>query len=276
VKKKEIIKDIYVATPAYGGMVYSGYLHSLLKLQMMCMDKKIGMSYSSVTNESLITRARNTCVAEFLDNEKKPNYLMFIDADVQFDPGTIKRMLDYDKEVVCGIYPKKHINWDYVYKLTEEHRKNKIKDRDLLFALSLEYNLNFKDPLNVKIQNGFVEVLDGPTGFMLIKRKVFEKMRKAYPELHYKTDQIINSKKYKSKNTWAFFDTMIDEDRRYLSEDYAFCRLWQKIGGKIYADITAPLTHWGTYAFKGHIGTRFKSKKDYYATNKSKLPARNK
>ena len=268
------IKKIYVATPAYGGMCHMGYLHSILKLQMMCIHKKIAMAYSSVTNESLITRARNTCVSEFLNDESKPSHLMFIDSDIQFDPMSIKKMLDYDKEVVCGVYSKKDINWDYVYKLTEEHRQKKIKENDLLFSSSLEYNLNFKDPMNVNVDRGFVEVFDGATGFMLIQRGVFDRMKKAYPELQYKTDQLINSEKYKSKNTWAFFDTMIDpDDRRYLSEDYAFCRLWQKIGGKIYADITSPLTHWGTFAFKGHIGTRFKSKEEYNAANKSELQA---
>jgi hypothetical protein len=266
------IKKIYVSTPAYGGMCHMGYLHSLLKLQMMCIHKKLAMCYNSVTNESLITRARNTCVSEFLNDESKPSHLMFIDSDIQFDPMSIKRMVDYDKDVVCGVYSKKDINWDYVYKLTKEHQEKKIKDNDLLFSASLEYNLNFKDPMNVKIDNGFVEVHDGATGFMLIKREVFYRMKKAYPELQYNTDQLINGQKYKSKNTWAFFDTMIDpDDRRYLSEDYAFCRLWQKIGGKIYADIKSPLTHWGTFPFKGHVGTRFKSKEEYYATNKSKL-----
>jgi len=141
----------------------------------------------------------------------------------------------------------------------------------------MEYNLNFKDPMNVNVERGFVEVFDGATGFMLIKREVFARMKKAYPELQYQTDQLINSQKYKSKNTWAFFDTMIDpDDKRYLSEDYAFCRLWQKIGGKIYADIQSPITHWGTFAFKGHVGTRFKSKKEYNAINKSKLQTRDK
>jgi hypothetical protein len=273
----EEIKRIYVATPAYGGVCHMGYLHSLLKLQMMCFAKKLAMTYSSVTNESLITRARNTCVSEFLNEEVKPTHLMFIDSDIQFDPMSIKRMVDYDKDIVCGIYSKKDINWEAVYRLTKEHQEKKIKDNDLLFSACLDYNLNFKDPMNVTIDKGFVEVLDGPTGFMLIKRGVFDRMKKAYPELQYKTDQLINSKKYKSKNTWAFFDTMIDpEDKRYLSEDYAFCRLWQKIGGRIYADINSPLTHWGTFAFKGHVGTRFKSKEEYNATNKSKLQSRDK
>ena len=51
---------------------------------------------------------------------------------------------------------------------------------------------------------------------------------------------------------------MIEPDtKRYLSEDYAFCRLWQKIGGKIYADIVSGMTHMGNYSFKGNVGTQF-------------------
>ena len=121
----EEIKRIYVATPAYGGVCHMGYLHSLLKLQMMCFAKKLAMTYSSVTNESLITRARNTCVSEFLNEEVKPTHLMFIDSDIQFDPMSIKRMVDYDKDIVCGIYSKKDINWEAVYRLNMQ----KIKGR---------------------------------------------------------------------------------------------------------------------------------------------------
>jgi hypothetical protein len=105
---------------------------------------------------------------------------------------------------------------------------------------------------------GFVEVLDAATGFMCIKKEVFYKMMKAYPNLKYTSDQIINTERFTSKNTYAFFDCIIDEkSNRYLSEDYAFCRMWQKIGGKIYADLLSPLTHWGNYAFKGYAWSKF-------------------
>ena len=94
--------------------------------------------------------------------------------------------------------------------------------------------------------------------FMLIKKEVFYKLQKAYPYLKYTSDQIINGAKFKSDNCYAFFDCIIDEkSNRYLSEDYAFCRLWQKIGGKIYADLMTPLTHYGTYAFKGNVWSKF-------------------
>ena len=71
----------------------------------------------------------------------------------------------------------------------------------------------------------------------------------------------MNGKAYSSKNCYAFFDTVIDpKSKRYLSEDYGFCRLWQKIGGKIYADVVSPLTHYGTYHFRGNISHKFAEK----------------
>ena len=117
-------------------------------------------------------------------------------------------------------------------------------------------------------KKGFIEVLDGATGFMLIKRNVFKKMALAYPHLRFKSDQHLGDPHdktfgYHDTSDWnyAFFDTMIEPDtKRYLSEDYAFCRLWQKIGGRIYADIVSGITHMGNYSFKGNVATQFEKK----------------
>ena len=101
---------------------------------------------------------------------------------------------------------------------------------------------------------------------MLIKRDVFVKMREAFPDLKYTSDQIINNKRYSSDWCYSFFDCIIDPDsNRYLSEDYTFCRRWQQIGGKIYAEIASPLTHFGTYGFRGNVSHKF-AKKDSIAT----------
>jgi len=107
-----------------------------------------------------------------------------------------------------------------------------------------------------QIQNGFVEVLDGPTGFLMIKRHVFEKMIEKYPELNCKNDhQNRDLDEY-----CAVFDCMIDPDtRRYLSEDYAFCRRWQKMGGQIFADCMTVLGHVGNIRFQGSLEDRLKA-----------------
>ena len=252
---------IFIGTPCYGGMISVNYFESCLRLMSECSLNKVGLQFGTIGNESLVTRARNTLVQLFMDHLDY-THLLFIDADIGFSERTVMRMLELDEEVVTGVYPRKTIDWTKVIRKVKE--KPDIKENELL-ASSLQYNLNVKNPEHVEVKKGFIEVLDGATGFMLIKRQVFEKMAKAYPELKFKSDQPLNDThdktfNYHDNSNWnyAFFDTTIEpETKRYLSEDYAFCRLWQKIGGTVYADITSGLTHYGTYAFKGNVGTQF-------------------
>ena len=252
---------IFIGTPCYGGMITADYFKSCLQLTALAAIKKIELQFGTIGNESLITRARNTLVQLFMDGDY--THLLFIDADIAFNPESVFRMLELNEDVVCGIYPRKTINWTKVIKKIKDNPK--IEENELM-ATSLEYNLNFKDPNQIETKNGFVQVMDGATGFMLIKRSVFQKMADNYPKLKFIPDQHIGSSHDKEFNyhktsdwNYAFFDTMIDNDR-YLSEDYAFCRLWQNIGGKIYADISSGLTHYGNYSFKGNVSTQFKVK----------------
>ena len=256
---------IFVGTPCYGGMISADYFKSCLQLVSLAATRKIELQFATIGNESLITRARNTLVQLFMDGDY--THLLFIDADIAFNPESVFKMLDIDKDITTGVYPRKTIDWIKV--------KNKIKNNpniseDELMASSLQYNLNVKDPNKIELKNGFIEVLDGATGFMLIKRSVFEKMAKEYPNLQFKPDQHINQShesefNYHKTSTWnyTFFDTMVEpKTKRYLSEDYAFCRLWQNMGGKIYADIMSGMTHYGNYAFRGNVGTQFLPQND--------------
>ena len=254
---------IFIGTPCYGGMITADYFKSCMQLVALAASKKIELQFGTIGNESLITRARNTLVQLFMDGNY--THLMFIDADLAFNPESVIRMLEFDKDVVTGVYPRKTIDWIKV--------KKRLKDdpnisEDELLAASLQYNLNVKDSNRIEVQKGFIEVMDGATGFMLIKRNVFERMANVYPELKFIPDQHINQShdkefEYHETSDWnyTFFDTKIEpQTKRYLSEDYAFCRLWQNIGGKIYADIMSGMTHYGNYAFKGNVATQFKIK----------------
>jgi len=243
---------LFVATPAYGGWLCEDYLHSMLELQTFCNQEQISFRIQTLGMESLVTRARNTLVANFLDDEDA-THLLFVDADIGFKPQIVKRMLDFDHEVVCAPYPMKLINWSAIPQLVKDDLDYK--------TLSLPYVLNFKDKDNIEVKQGFANVLDAATGFLLIKKESLLKMVKEYPELHYNTDQILNGKEYDSKNTYLFFDTMKDDDGRYLSEDYAFSRRWQKIGGKIWADLSSELIHYGQYKFQGQLWKHFDKKK---------------
>ena len=253
---------VTVSTPCFGGMINEAYFHAVLKTSALFAERKWKLYINSMGNESLITRARNTLVAQFLDTcDKEPEahtHLMFIDADIGFPAQAVTRMIDYDKDIVTGVYPRKSIAWDTV---KENAKKG---DFELMEQKALGYNINMAHPQSIQMDRGFIEVLDSATGFMLIKKEVFYKLIKAYPYLKYTTDQIINGEKFKSNNCYALIDCIIDEkSNRYLSEDYAFCRLWQKIGGKIYADLMSPITHYGTYPFRGNVWSKFNiSEKD--------------
>ena len=264
---------LYLGMPMYGGMLSENTLHGVLGLQNWTSQSGVGMKLQTMGNESLITRARNTIVSMFLDDKDfVGTHLLFIDADIGFGTMNIERLIRADKDIVCGIYPRKCIHWDQVKNaliknpdISEEHLQYK----------ALGYNLNFEDPQSIKLQNGFCEVMEAATGMMLIKRDVFRKMRKAYPDRKYETDQIVNGKQWRSDNCYDFFGVgklPWDKSERYLSEDYYFSRLWSNIGGKIWADVASPLTHMGNMHFQGHVGSLFSTKND---TDKDTTQPRN-
>jgi molybdopterin-guanine dinucleotide biosynthesis protein A len=177
------------------------------------------------------------------------DYFLFVDADVHFEPESVLRLIESGHEVSCAVYPKKTVMWNQA-----EHAvlHNDTRNLDKLSAALV---MNFKYQ-NTQVINGFAEVLDGPTGFLMIKRSVFEKMYEKYPELNCVNDH----QNRDLEHYCAVFDCMIDpESRRYLSEDYAFCRRWQMMGGQIFADVQTTLGHVGNIRFIGQLEDRLQS-----------------
>ena len=221
-------KSLFIATPCYGGMASIEYMTSLCNLINFFSIYKIEYYLGFIGKESLITRARNTLVAQFMAS--KFSHLIFIDADQEFDPRDVVRMLHYDKDVLSAACPLKCIPPQY--------------------ALSLIST----DPIDGK----FVEAYNAGTGFMMIKREVFEKMFEAYPELKYTLDKrtinVSNIKENLADYAYTLFDTQTEElpngMRVYLSEDYAFCRRWQNISGKVLIDPDIKINHIGPHVFE--------------------------
>jgi len=233
---------IFVSTPCYGGLCLVKYAESMIGLQDVCCKKNIEMMVDTTENESLITRGRCISIARFL-YKSDADFFVFIDADIHFNPDSVIRLLESGHDVSVACYPKKVIMWD------QAEREVLNGGNTDLSRVSSSLVMNFKYAQS-KIENGFTEVLDGPTGFMCIKRSVIEKMYAAYPELMCKNDH-----QNKDLDDYcAIFDCMIDPvNRRYLSEDYAFCRRWQAIGGQIFADVTTTLGHVGNIRFTGRL-----------------------
>jgi hypothetical protein len=202
------------------------------------MQHGMQLGYFTRSNESLITRARNDLTFSFL--QTPATHLMFIDADINFKAEDVFKMISYDKDIVTGAYPTKTINWE-----------NMSGKKDMSIQGLQQNSVRYASGTSsaAKTKEGLLEVVDGATGFMLIKREVIERMIKHYPETRY-IPEVYDEPSQKGMPKYALFDTMI-ENGRYLSEDYTFCRRWQNMGGKIYVDPTIILDHVGTYTFKG-------------------------
>lgn len=231
---------VFLSTPCYGGLCIDAYAASIIRLQQLCARNNIGLMLDTTENESLVHRARNISIARFL-YKTQADYFMFIDADIHFEPEAVLRLIQSGHDVSVACYPKKIVRWDTVEAGIKEGTKKNLE------RLASDLVMNFKSQ-KTQIVNGFAEVLDGPTGFMLIKRSVIEQMYAHHPELNCVNDHVNRD----FENYCAIFDCMIDPvSKRYLSEDYAFCRRWQMMGGKIYADVTTTLGHVGNLRFTG-------------------------
>lgn len=213
-----------IATPCgFGGK--PPYIASLF--QFSAHTAKLGFDCRlELIGESLITRARTRLLAKFLESEC--THFLFWDADVGASTEAVLRLLLADRDVAVGVYPLKHYNADG----------------------SLSYPFSAVGGRLIADQDGFGEVTEATTGLMCVKREVFEKLTEAYPDLNY----IPENEPERAPSHWLFFDTMIDKTtKRFLSEDYAFCKRWRDIGGKVYIDINSKLDHQGEHVFHGDL-----------------------
>tara|TARA_R110001592_G_scaffold138966_4_gene358611 strand:+ start:5108 stop:6046 length:939 start_codon:yes stop_codon:yes gene_type:complete len=259
-------KHIFIATPCYGGQIGEPYFRSMMRLAILCNKYNIQYTVSTLANESLVTRGRNTLNSFFMENSNA-THLFFIDADIEFNPEDILRMVAYDKPVVVGAYPKKALNWTSIIGAA---RADESETEETIEGHSSNYVVNFdfikdKDGNNqsqVQIEDNLVKLKDAGTGFMCIRKDVIQQMFDNHPEMKYVND--INVDQKFEPFMYALFDTMIDPDsRRYLSEDYTFCRLWQNMGGTIYLDPRTALNHVGHYTFRGNIRKLFTGENQY-------------
>lgn len=235
---------VYVAIPCQGGLVTIHCLRSVLALQAACAERGIGLHIESLGNDGLITRARARLAARFLAHPQA-THLLFLDADIAFEPENVFRLLAADKDLVGGVYPLKSIDWAKV-------RAAAVAGAPDLMARSVGYVIRFiPTPDNsVEVENGVAKVAFVGTGFMMIRRQAVQAVATAHPDL--RTD--LSDVDPAVGEAVMMFDTLIEpKTGQHLSEDYAFCHRWRELGGEIWADMEARLTHVGPTAFVGSL-----------------------
>ena len=243
------IVNLVVATPCFGGQVSVRYAASLLKLEKRVRAYngfKLKVLFKD--GDALITRARASLISQFLD-DASATHLLFIDADIGFEPDQVLRLIECGADMCAAIYPIKRIDWDKVRKTVQTAHPNPA-------AAALKYVFEVDDPNAVIAHGGFAKVRYAGTGFLMIRRQALERMCAHYPQLRFQRDHSVDAATA-SANRFALFECMIAEDGTYLSEDFAFCRRWTDMGGEIWADLKSQLIHVGPVAFYGDLSSQF-------------------
>ena len=250
---------IMILTPCYGSQCYITYVTSLMNTMTLFANIGVEICAEFCRNDSLVTRARNNLIAKAM-YDKSVTHMIFIDADITWNPVDILKLVLADKNIVGGVYPIKNYDWN---KLTEHGRnvpkewidkKNNsqlstsVSDQDFIQYRMMRYNLNYISN-TLEVTNNLTRVRHLATGFMMIRRDTIEKMARAFPSTKY-TDDVGFLHGEQNEYAYALFDCGV-EDGHYCSEDWLFCSRWAKMGGETWVDVTINLNHCGIEDFKG-------------------------
>lgn len=217
--------SLVIATPAYGHMVHSAYVTSLVA--SMGSLREAGHRVLWLTNALSSARGARADLASKFLGLTDATHIMWVDADVSWDAGTIEQLLAHDLPVVAGLYPK--------------------KQNQLEFAAKWMPVEGGRAPL--RFHGGgdrLLEVEAVGAGFVLVKREVYLKMMQAHPELH-----LWKLREGTRLEPWIY--DFYPDDRMgngtIEGEDYGFCRLWRELGGAIWVDTSIVLGHHGSWTF---------------------------
>ena len=225
----EKVPSVFVSLPAYDTMQVPTCL-SLVKLFNKFTLAKIKAEIGTFKCP-YVGYGRNVLTALFL--ESGFDYQLFIDADLEFEPDVVGRMILAKKDAICVPYRK--------------------KTQDQVVKFSVE----FDDPLNIQIdEKGIVELKMGPAGLTLIHRSVYEKLIKDNPNLKIKQKEVISEKA--NSYFYNFWDTTFGKDGTWWGEDVNFCNLIKKSGFKFYGIVDGQTTHHGYFGWTGSLADGFK------------------
>lgn len=268
-------KKIFIATPIHTSTLTLNYVTSVFKLINMFNDNPNYQIHVQFRNGSLVNRCRNELVNIFMDLNY--DYIFFIDSDiVNFEEqflSIVNSFFIMEQQIpflmLGAIYPIKHYNFDY--KLNDYTQQNW---QEGLITYNVNIPLLGTDNTSIikeaDMNNGFVLTNHIAGGFMMFSKKSLQELFKFYPDRKY--NRFHNDSQQPNDYLYNLFDSYIERTsgyNHYLSEDYGFCELFKRAGGKIYSNIKLPLSHTGEHVFTGSLYNSLILNKDY---NKAVAP----
>jgi SAM-dependent methyltransferase len=229
---------VFIALPCYGG-IEPGFFMAFTSLVQELVKARVGVNVSPLPGESLITRGRNRLAYRFYEGKPEATGMLFLDVDLDFDPGAVVDMILSGLDVVAAPYPVKS------------------PDGRLVCTPMRLKDARTGDVLPVKLTTAtyadghkreFALAHDVPTGCLYISRRAFDAMAPLVARYECEIEP-------GRPTCHAFFDTGTEKQAngklRYLSEDYGFARLCQMAGLECWLDMDAKLGHTGKYRFTG-------------------------
>jgi len=228
-------RSLYIATPCHGGQVRAEYMMSVVATMRECAPRGVSVELGMVPDESLLPRARNVMVSQFL--KSKCDSMLFIDADMAWKPEAVLRLLAWSQ------------SWE----------KAVVGAAGVRRSDPPSFCVNFKEAAGQSIKicpdTGCVSLRHLGTGFILIRREAIEKLIRLHPELTYEE----TDRQGRSTGAHHALFMMHMEGGHSYSEDYRFCDLWRQAGGEVWADPTIALEHIGTKSYTGALSSVLKT-----------------
>lgn len=239
---------LFIPILCYNQQCHTQYMMSLMDLFLELQRRGISFTAVPITFDSLVSRARNAAVAMFL-NDKDATHLLFIDSDIEFNKLDVLKLVACDLPVVGCAYAKKFLD------LTAMLMAQSIGIQDPK-VMSTQVSVHLLKS-NTSDNEGLLEAEYITTGFLLIKKEVFDTLIQEYPKRKYIND--IDGYISGGDNFYDFFSVSINpQTKRFESEDYGFSRLWRNAGGKIYVITDVTLKHHGWFGYDANLHQQMK------------------
>lgn len=213
----------FLAIPA-GSHVHPQLVQCVTQTDRAFKEAGISLEVEIIYGHCHVDDCRNLLVRDFLESDAQD--MLFVDSDIGWRADDLVRLVKHDADVVAGIYPYKSDNLDFPCTLI---------------------------PGEILSRNGLIEVLGVPGGFLRMSRTALEKLESV-------SQQYLNTPMEVDRRRVAIiFERTLENSIRY-SGDYAFCRKWRALGGKVYIDPMMRFSHFGDKEYRGCFGDFLKAR----------------